>query len=107
MGFDLGSLAAGGAPAPGARRQEAPGLELPEVRALPWRRRASAEALARWARTWTVWTAMVSVPFVIAGVGLLVLEPLTFPVALASFAHGWVIPELYAARGASVARPKG
>ena len=107
MGFDLGSLAAGGAPAPGARPTKATGVGLPELRGMPWRRRASADALARWARTWTVWTANVSLPFVAAGVGLLALEPLSFPVALASFAHAWVIPELYAARGASVVRPKG
>ena len=35
------------------------------------------------------------------------LEPLAFPVALAALAHAWVIPELYAFRGASVVRPKG
>lgn len=39
--------------------------------------------------------------------GLLILEPFTFPVAAASFAHAWIIPELYAYRGASVLRPKG
>ena len=37
----------------------------------------------------------------------MLLEPLTFPVALASLAHAWIIPELYAFRGASVLRPKG
>ena len=42
-----------------------------------------------------------------AGGILLALEPLTLPVALAAFAHAWIIPELYAARGATVARPKG
>jgi hypothetical protein len=35
------------------------------------------------------------------------LAPLSAPVALAAFAHAWVIPELYAFRGASVVRPKG
>ena len=34
------------------------------------------------------------------------LEPLALPVALAALAHAWIIPELYAFRGASVARPK-
>jgi hypothetical protein len=38
---------------------------------------------------------------------LVALEPLTFPVALACLAHAWIIPELYAYRGASVLRPKG
>ena len=46
-------------------------------------------------------------PFVLAGAGLLWLEPLAAPVALAALAHAWIIPELYAFRGASVVRPKG
>ena len=33
--------------------------------------------------------------------------PIAAPVALVAAAHAWIIPELYAARGASVARPKG
>jgi hypothetical protein len=37
----------------------------------------------------------------------LALDPVTVPVALIAFAHGWIIPELYAFRGASVVRPKG
>ena len=43
-------------------------------------------------------------PFVIAGFVLLALDPVTVPVALVAFAHGWIIPELYAFRGASVLR---
>ena len=42
-----------------------------------------------------------------AGLGMLWLEPLAAPVSLAAFAHAWIIPELYAFRGASVVRPKG
>src|SRR4051812_49825742 len=48
-----------------------------------------------------------TVPFVVAGVVMIALEPLAAPVALAAFAHAWIIPELYAYRGASVVRPKG
>jgi len=39
--------------------------------------------------------------------GCVLGEPLTAPVALACLAHAWIIPELYAFRGASVVRPKG
>jgi hypothetical protein len=46
------------------------------------------------------------VPFIGAGVAVFALEPLAAPVTLASFAHAWVIPELYAQRGANVVRPK-
>ena len=38
---------------------------------------------------------------------MVILEPITLPVALATAAHAWMIPELYAFRGASVVRPKG
>jgi hypothetical protein len=34
------------------------------------------------------------------------LEPLAAPVAIVALAHAWIIPELYAFRGASVVRPK-
>jgi hypothetical protein len=47
------------------------------------------------------------VPFTAAGVVLLVVDPITIPVALACLAHAWLIPELYAFRGASVVSPKG
>ena len=32
------------------------------------------------------------------------LNPITIPVALVALAHAWIIPELYAARGANVVR---
>jgi hypothetical protein len=37
---------------------------------------------------------------------MMAIEPLAFPVALAALAHAWVIPELYAQRGANVVRPR-
>jgi hypothetical protein len=74
---------------------------------VPWRAPTDAGTLARSARIWQVWALAYTVPFGIAGVVLLWLEPLAAPVALASFAHAWIIPELYAFRGASVVRPKG
>jgi hypothetical protein len=80
---------------------------LPELAAVPWRTRTDARWLTRWGRVWHAWTLVYSVPFVAAGAGLLWLEPLAAPVALAAFAHAWIIPELYAFRGASVVRPKG
>jgi hypothetical protein len=46
------------------------------------------------------------VPFLAAGAGLLVLSPLTLPVALVCLVHAWVIPALYAQRGANVLRPR-
>ena len=80
---------------------------LPELAAVPWRQRTDARWLARWGRIWHAWTLLYTVPFVIAGAGMLWLEPLAAPVAVAALAHAWIIPELYAFRGASVVRPKG
>jgi len=80
---------------------------LAELDSVPWRKPTDARFLSRFARVWTLWTAAYTVPWIAAGVALLIIEPLTFPVAAASFAHAWIIPELYAYRGASVLRPKG
>src|SRR5690242_19953813 len=55
---------------------------------------------------WTAITLAHIVPFIAAGVALFLVQPLALPVSLASFAHAWVIPELYAQRGANVVRPK-
>ncbi|HEX2127181.1 MAG TPA: hypothetical protein VHF45_11555 [Thermoleophilaceae bacterium] len=80
---------------------------LPELASVPWRRRADAAWLRRWGRIWHGWTLLYTVPFVVAGAGMLWLEPLAAPVAVVALAHAWIIPELYAFRGASVVRPKG
>jgi hypothetical protein len=85
----------------------AAGEALPELASVPWRRRTDALWLRRWGRIWQAWTLLYTVPFVAAGATMLWLEPLAAPVALAAFAHAWIIPELYAFRGASVVRPKG
>jgi hypothetical protein len=37
---------------------------------------------------------------------LVALNPITLPVALVALAHAWIIPELYAARGANVVRTR-
>jgi hypothetical protein len=82
-----------------------PYVALPELGAVPWRPRASAASLRRRGQLWTLTTVGHVVPFVGAAALLLALEPLSAPVALASLAHAWIIPELYAFRGSNVARP--
>jgi len=82
-------------------------LTLPELAAVPWRRREDAGALVRRRRMWTGWTLAHSAPFIGAAGLLTALEPMSFPVGLAALAHAWAIPELYAARGVNVVRPKG
>ncbi|MEP6953984.1 MAG: hypothetical protein ABI950_08000 [Solirubrobacteraceae bacterium] len=80
--------------------------ELPELAAVHWRPRVDDARLARSARAWTLSTCAHVIPFVAAGVALVALSPLALPVALAAWAHAWIIPELYAQRGANVVRPK-
>ena len=83
------------------------GQVLPELASVPWRVPTDEHWLRRWGRVWQAWTVLLTVPFAVAGVGMFLLEPLALPVSLAAFAHAWIIPELYAYRGASVVRPKG
>lgn len=84
---------------------EAPALA--ELGQVPWRQRTDERYLRRYARIWSLWTILYAIPFPAAAVVLVALEPLSAPVAIACLAHAWVIPELYAYRGASVLRPKG
>ena len=86
-----------GAPVPG-------GGSLPELAGVYWRPLASSGRLRRTGRVWTLWTVAHTVPFIAAGATLIALNPWTLPVALACFAHAWIIPELYAARGANVVK---
>ena len=79
---------------------------LPELAAVPWRPRASADSLHRRGRWWTLYTVAHVVPFLAAGAALIAIQPLAAPVAIVAFAHAWIIPELYAFRGAAVVRPK-
>jgi hypothetical protein len=84
----------------------APAAPLPETAAVHWRAPMDARRLRRRGALWTLTTVAHVVPFVAAGVVLFLVEPLAVAVSLASFAHAWVIPMLYAARGANVLRPR-
>jgi hypothetical protein len=79
---------------------------LPEAAAVHWRPRVSGPGLRRVGRVWTGWTVLHTVPFIAIAVLLMLLQPLAFPVAAVSLLHAWIIPELYAQRGANVVRPR-
>jgi hypothetical protein len=79
---------------------------LPELAKVYWRERASETSLRRSGRLWTVVTTLHTIPFVAAAILLGVLKPVTIPVGLILLAHAWLIPELYASRGAGVVRPQ-
>jgi hypothetical protein len=78
--------------------------ELPELAGVYWRRRVDTQALRRADRLWTLSTVAHELPFVATAVVLPLLNPVTIPVAAMALAHAWLIPELYAARGAGVMR---
>lgn len=80
---------------------------LPELAAVPWRTPIDHDCLERWGRLWTLFTVGWVVPFTVAAVVLVLMEPMSAPVAILCLAHAWLVPELHAYRGASVARRKG
>jgi hypothetical protein len=79
---------------------------LPELAAVPWRPRVTAHSLRGRGLFWTAYTVAHVVPFIAAAVVLVLLDPIAAPVAAACLAHAWIIPALYASRGANVIRPK-
>jgi hypothetical protein len=79
---------------------------LPELGRVHWRPRADDRRLNRAGRLWTLCTVAHATPFVAGAVVLTALLPVTAPVGLILIAHAWLIPELYAARGASVLRTR-
>jgi hypothetical protein len=79
---------------------------LPELAAVPWRPRATPDSLVRRGHWWTAYTVGHVVPFLASAAVLVWLNPIALPVAVACVAHAWIIPELYAFRGAGVVRPK-
>ena len=79
---------------------------LPELESVYWRPRVSEASLRRTGRIWTAITVAHTVPFVAVAGLLLVLNPVTAAVALMALAQAWIIPELYAARGANVLRSR-
>ncbi|CAA9517356.1 MAG: hypothetical protein AVDCRST_MAG13-3162 [uncultured Solirubrobacteraceae bacterium] len=83
----------------------APGV-LPETAGVHWRPRADARRLTSRGRLWTLTTVAHVIPFLLTGAGLLLLDPVTLPVALAAWAHAYLIPQAYASRGANVVRPR-
>jgi len=81
-------------------------VPLPEVASVYWRRRVDPGTLVRDGRLWAASTAAQVVPFLAFAAFLAVAAPITAPLGLVLVAHAWIVPALYAARGANVVRPK-
>jgi hypothetical protein len=80
---------------------------LPELEAVAWRRRTDTRSLRLREQISAGYTALYVTPLLVVAVGLLWLEPFLFPVSALALVHAWVIPELFANRGAGVVRLKG
>lgn len=80
---------------------------LPELAAVPWRRRETDRTLRTRARLWTLTMVAHVAPFCLVAVVLFLIEPYSAPVGAIALAQAWIIPGLYAVRGTNTIRPKG
>jgi hypothetical protein len=78
---------------------------LGELAGVPWRRPVDDRALRLRELVSAAYTAVYCAPLIAAGFVLVAIEPLLLPVALISWLHAWVIPELFAHRGTRVVFP--
>ncbi len=79
---------------------------LPEVRAVAWRPRMTERRLDQYATGWRVTMLATVVPLLATAVLVVLIEPWLAPMAVLAAVHAWVIPELYANRGAKVVLPR-
>jgi hypothetical protein len=79
-----------------------PGARLPEAAEVWWRTPVDARRLAWIELLSRAYTTIYITPFFVLGALLVVIEPLLVPVSLLCLVHAWVIPELFANRGARV-----
>lgn len=77
---------------------------LPELEGVAWRRRTDERSLRLRERISAAYTALYVTPLLVVAVVLVAIEPLLAPVALVGLFLAWVIPELFANRGAGVVR---
>jgi hypothetical protein len=80
--------------------------ELPELANVHWRERAGEPSLRRADRTWTLSVVAHEVPLLTTAVVLPLLAPVLAVVSVFALGFAWVIPALYASRGAGVMRPQ-
>src|SRR3954452_18333019 len=80
---------------------------LPELAAVPWRRRETDRTLRVRARLWTLTMFAHVVPFCIVAVAMFLIQPYSAPVSVIAVAQDWIIPGLYAVRGANTVKPRG
>jgi hypothetical protein len=80
---------------------------LPELAAVPWRRRETDRTLRTRARLWNLTMVAHVVPFCVVAIAMFAIQPYAAPVSLIALAQAWIIPGLYAVRGANTVKPRG
>jgi hypothetical protein len=80
---------------------------LPELEAVAWRRRTDARSLELRERISAAYTALYVTPLLVVAMMMVLLDPILVPVSLVALFLAWVIPELFANRGAGVVRSAG
>jgi hypothetical protein len=80
---------------------------LPELEGVAWRRPTDERSLRLRERVSAVYTALYVTPLLVVAVVLVGIEPLLAPMALVGLFLAWVVPELFANRGAVVVRVSG
>lgn len=79
---------------------------LHELASVSWRPRADERQLRRAELLWTLTTVAHSVPLLALAAFLIWLEPFLAPLSALCLAQAWIVPALYAQRGANVLKPK-
>jgi hypothetical protein len=82
-----------------------PGARLPEAAEVWWRKPVDERRLALMEWLSAAYTTVYVMPFFVLGAVLIALEPLLAPVSFLCLVHAWVIPELFAHRGARLVAP--
>ena len=80
--------------------------DLPELANVHWRVRADEPSLRRADRTWTLSVVAHEVPLLTTALVLPLLAPVLAVASVVALGFAWVIPALYASRGAGVMRPQ-
>ncbi len=78
---------------------------LPELAGVHWRPLASEHSLRNSGRLWTLSIFAQTVPFLAIAAFVAALKPVVAPLLAVALAYAWILPALYAARGANVLRP--
>jgi hypothetical protein len=79
-----------------------PGASLPEAAEVWWRTPVDERRLRLIELLSAAYTTVYVTPFFVLGAFLIVLDPLLAPVSFLCLVHAWVVPELFAHRGARV-----